>query len=514
MLIWFLPLFLLFLLIGLPVFFGLLAAPGLLLWLNGQEKDITLLYRNVYNGMDSFPLMAIPFFMLAGEMMNRGGITIRLVEFSQALMGHLRGGLAQVNILSSILFAGLSGSAVADTSALGSMLIPAMEKQGYTRRFAAAITAASSVIGPIIPPSGIMIIYAYVMGESVAALFLAGIVPGIFVGVGLMIMVRLMADRYDLPKAERIVRKDQKLSPIEYWSSLILLRLNLGYLIFALFSGSTGLGGEESTPAITLVTFLVALVAAHFLLLGIRGRVSNDFRMVCKRAVVPLQTPILILGGILLGIFTPTEAAAVAVFYAIVVAFFILRTMRLSDLPDVLSRAALTSAVVLLLVGAAMAFKTVVSLSYAPQILAEFILSLSENPLILLFLINLLLFIVGMFLDAGPAIIILGPILGPIFVDLGVHPVHFAIIMSVNLTVGLATPPMGLVLFVASSVSKEKVETISKAILPFLAVEVLVIFLITYIPEISMTVPYYTGFIACGEELSFAECIRPAPPAN
>ena len=186
MLIWFLPIFLVFLMVGLPVFFGLLAAPGILLYLNGQERDITLLYRNLYNGMDSFPLMAIPFFMLAGEMMNKGGITIRLVEFSQALMGHLRGGLAHVNILSSMLFAGLSGSAVADTSALGSMLIPAMEKQGYTRKFAAAITAASSVIGPIIPPSGIMIIYAYVMGESVAALFLAGIVPGVMVGVGLI----------------------------------------------------------------------------------------------------------------------------------------------------------------------------------------------------------------------------------------------------------------------------------------------------------------------------------------
>ncbi len=514
MLIWFLPLFLLFLLIGLPVFFGLLASPGILLWMSGQEKDITLLYRNVYNGMDSFPLMAIPFFMLAGEMMNKGGITIRLVEFSQALMGHLRGGLAHVNVLSSILFAGLSGSAVADTSALGSMLIPAMEKQGYTRRFAAAITAASSVIGPIIPPSGIMIIYAYVMGESVAALFLAGIVPGVMVGVGLMVMIRLMANRYDLPKAERIVRKDQSISKAEYWGSFVLLRLNIGWVIYAIFTNAVPLGGEGASAIMVWVTFLVAVLAAHGFLMVMRGRVSHDFRIVCKRAVVPLQTPILILGGILLGIFTPTEAAAVAVFYAVIVAFFVLRTMSLADLPEVLSRAALTSAVVLLLVGAAMAFKTVVSLSYAPQILAEFILSLSENPLILLFLINLLLFIVGMFLDAGPAIIILGPILGPIFVDLGVHPVHFAIIMSVNLTVGLATPPMGLVLFVASSVSKEKVETISKAILPFLAVEVLVIFLITYIPEISMTVPYLTGFLGCAPEIGFEACISPAPPTN
>ncbi|MDA7826639.1 TRAP transporter large permease [Rhodobacteraceae bacterium] len=428
MLVWFLPVFLVFLLIGLPVFFALLIAPGALLWLNGQERDIALLYRNVYNGMDSFPLMAIPFFMLAGELMNRGGITERLVEFAQAMMGHLRGGLAHVNILSSMLFAGLSGSAVADTSALGSMLIPAMEKQGYTRRFSAAITAASSVIGPIIPPSGIMIIYAYVMGESVAALFLAGIVPGILVGIGLMLAVKVMADKYDFPVASRKYT----------WSE--------------------------------------------------RGGAS-------LKAFFPLMTPVIILGGILGGIFTPTEAAAVAVGYAMFIGLFVLRTLRLSDLSDVFARSAMTSAVVLLLVGAAMAFKTVVSLSHAPETLAHWILGLSDNPLVLLLLINLLLFAVGMFLDAGPAIIILGPILAPIFVDLGVHPVHFAIIMSVNLTVGLATPPMGLVLFVASSVSGERVESIAKAIIPFLLVEVAVIFLITFIPAISMTIPRLTGFV-------------------
>ncbi len=428
MLFLFLPLFLVFLMIGLPVFFGLLGAPGLLLWLNGQERDIALLYRNVYTGMDSFPLMAIPFFMLAGELMNRGGITLRIVEFSQSLIGHLRGGLAHVNILSSMLFAGLSGSAVADTSALGSMLIPAMEKNGYTRKFAAAITAASSVIGPIIPPSGIMIIYAYVMGESVAALFLAGIVPGILVGVGLMLMTAYMARSNDFP------------------------------------------------------------VAAPRATARERGQAT-------MRAFFPLLTPVIILGGILGGIFTPTEASAVAAVYAFIVSMFILRTMTWSDLPKVLTKAALTTSVVLLLVGSAMAFKTVVSLSHAPEILAAFILSLSENPLVLLLLINLLLFIVGMFLDAGPAIIILGPILAPIFIQLGVHPVHFAIIMSVNLTVGLATPPMGLVLFVASSVSGVKVETIARSILPFLAVEVFVIFLITYIPAISMAVPTFFGFI-------------------
>ena len=428
MLVWFLPLFLVLLLIGLPVFFCLLAAPGLILLLAGQERDLVLLYRNTFNGMDSFPLMAIPFFMLVGELMNRGGITLRLVRFAQVLVGHWRGGLAQVNVLDSMLFAGLSGSAVADVAALGSMLIPAMEREGYSRRFAAAITAASAVIGPIIPPSGIMIIYAYVMGESVAALFLAGILPGILIGVGLMVTLRVFADRMRLPAA---------------------------------------------TPAATLPEVARATVGAFW----------------------PLLTPVIIMGGILGGVFTPTEAAAIAAAYALVIGLVVHRTLALRDLPDVFARAALTSAVVLLLVGAAMAFKTVVSLSHAPEAMADAILSLSSNPLVLLFLINVLLFLVGMFLDAGPAIIILGPILGPIFTTMGVDPVHFAIIMSVNLTVGLATPPMGLVLFVASSVSGERVETIARAILPFLAVEVLVIFLITYVPAISLAVPRFFGFL-------------------
>ncbi|PRY95457.1 tripartite ATP-independent transporter DctM subunit [Hasllibacter halocynthiae] len=493
MLIWFLPLFLLILMLGMPVVFALLLAPGVMLWADGSSRDLAIMYRNVFNGIDVFLLAALPFFMLAGEIMNRGGITARIVEFSQAFMGHLRGGLAHVNILSSILFAGLSGSAVADTSALGSTLIPAMEKQGYTRRFAAAITAASSVIGPIIPPSGIMIIYASVMEQSVAALFLAGIVPGILVGAGLMVMVRLLADRYDMPQAERIVARDQSVGAAEWWTSWVIARAVIGGLIALLLT----LVADRIAPG-TLPwwgAWLLGAALAHVLLGAWKRRISHDFRVVCKRAAAPLLTPIIILGGILGGVFTPTEASAIAVAYALFVAFFVLRSMRLSDLSGVLARSAMASAAVLLLVGAAVAFKSVVSLSQAPQIMTDYILALSQNPLILLFLINLLLFVVGMFLDAGPAIIILGPILAPVFTELGVDPVHFAIIMSVNLTVGLATPPMGLVLFVASTVSGEKVETISKAILPFLAIEVAVIFLITYVPAISLTVPRLAGFL-------------------
>ncbi len=426
MLVLFLPLFLVLILIGLPVFFATLFAPGFMLLLNDMSRDIPLLFRNIYNGIDSFPLMAIPFFMLAGEVMNRGGITVRLVNFSQVFIGHVRGGLAHVNIMSSMLFAGLSGSAVADTSALGSMLIPAMEKNGYSRKFAAAITAASSVIGPIIPPSGIMIIYAYTMEVSVAALFAAGIVPGLLVGLALMAVTAVMARKHNFPKAT-----------------------------------------EKATW---------------------RERGSAT-----KLAILPLLTPVIILGGIIFGVFTPTEASAIAVAYALILSVWVLKTVKLSELPAIFTKSAMASSVVLLIVGSAIAFKTVVSLSHAAEDLAGWVLAISDNALILLFAINILLFVVGMFLDAGPAIIILGPILAPIFIQLGIDPVHFAIIMSVNLTVGLATPPMGLVLFVASSVSGEKVESIAKAILPFLAVEIFVIFLITFFPSVSMTIPRLLG---------------------
>jgi tripartite ATP-independent transporter DctM subunit len=426
MLTLFLPLFLLVLLLGLPVFFATLFAPGLMLLLSDMGRDVPMLFRNIYNGMDSFPLMAIPFFMLAGEVMNRGGITIRLVNLSQVFIGHVRGGLAHVNIMSSMLFAGMSGSAVADTSALGSMLIPAMEKNGYSRRFAAAITAASSVIGPIIPPSGIMIIYAYTMEVSVAALFAAGVIPGLMIGLGLMAVTALLAKKHNFPVAREKAT----------WR-------------------------EKGTAT--------------------------------KAAFLPLLTPVIILGGILFGVFTPTEASAIAVGYALILSIWVMKTVKISELPRIFTRAAMSSAAVLLIVGAAIAFKTVVSLSHSAENLATWVLAISDNPLILLFAINILLFIVGMFLDAGPAIIILGPILAPIFIQLGIDPVHFAMIMSINLTVGLATPPMGLVLFVASSVSGERVEAIAKAILPFLAVEFFMIFLITYFPAISMTIPRLLG---------------------
>jgi tripartite ATP-independent transporter DctM subunit len=419
--------FILLLTAGTPVVFALLVGPGVSLLLDGNEVFFSALLTRLYAGMNSFPLMAVPFFILAGELMNQGGITLSIVRFSQTLIGHYRGGLAQVNILSSVLFAGLSGSAVADTSALGKMLIPAMEQNGYSRRFAAAVTAASSVIGPIIPPSGIMILYAFIMNVSVAGMFLAGIVPGLLICVGLMLVTSRIAKKRNYPVA------NQKAS----WHE--------------------------------------------------RGSAFKD-------SFLPLMTPVILLGGIVLGIFTPTEAAAVAVGYAFIITLFFTKTITLGSLPSILVNAAVQAGSILFLVGSAVTFAWIITVSGMADTLAEQIIGLTDNVLLLLFIINLFLFAIGMFLDAGPAILILGPVLAPIFITLGIDPLHFAVIMCVNLTVGLATPPMGLVLFVAAAVSGEKTENIAMEMLPFLAVEVAVIFLITYFPALTMTLPHWFGF--------------------
>jgi TRAP-type transport system large permease protein len=419
--------FLLLLTAGTPVVFALLIGPGVSLLIDGNEVFFSALLTRLYSGMNSFPLMAVPFFILAGELMNQGGITQAIVRFSQTLIGHYRGGLAQVNILSSVLFAGLSGSAVADTSALGKMLIPAMEQNGYSRRFAAAVTAASSVIGPIIPPSGIMILYAFIMNVSVAGMFLAGIVPGLLICVGLMLVTSRIAKKRNYPVA------NLKAS----WTE--------------------------------------------------RGQAL-------KGSLLPLLTPVILLGGIVLGVFTPTEAAAVAAAYALVITLFFTKTLNPKALPSILVNSAIQSGTILLLVGSAVTFAWIITVSGMADLMAQQIVGITDNVLLLLLIINLFLFAIGMFLDAGPAILILGPVLAPIFITLGVDPLHFAVIMCVNLTVGLATPPMGLVLFVAASVSGEKTENIAIEMLPFLAVEALVIFLITYFPVLTMTLPRWFGF--------------------
>ena len=414
--------------LGMPVAFALLAGPALSLLLDGQGAYFPALLARFYNGLDSFPLLAVPLFILAGELMNQGGITKSIVRFSLTLVGHVRGGLAQVSILSSMLFAGISGSAVAGASAIGKNLIPAMEQAGYRRDFAAGVLAAAAILGPIIPPSGIMVLYGFVMNVSIGALFAGGIVPGLLMGLGLMTATRLLANRNGLPPA------------------------------------STRASWRERGEAL-------------------RG------------AGWALLMPVILLGGVLSGVFTATEAAAVAAIYALIVATFVLRTLDLRGLRTVFVNTAVQSGVILTLVGAAVTLGWLVSVSGVAEQAAGGLREVAENPLVLLFVVNLLLFVVGMFLDAGPAILILAPVLAPIFTDLGVHPVHFAMIMCINLTIGLATPPMGLVLFVTSSVAGERVGAIVRTILPFLAVEIGVLFLLTFFPELVLWLPRTLGLI-------------------
>ncbi len=413
--------------IGVPIVFALGIAPVAAFVLADRPVFLQLLAQKLYLGIDQFPLVAIPLFILAGEIMNSGGITERLVRLANALVGHFRGGLAQVNIVSSIFFSGLSGSAVADTSALGSMLIPAMERQGYKRSFAAAVTAASSVIGPIIPPSIIMVIYAYVMQVSVGALFLAGLVPGILTGIGLMLVTSYLARTRDFPIA------------------------------------------HERAPV-------------------------SEVTSAAFSAALPLMTPVIIIGGILAGVFTPTEAAGAAVAYALVLSLFVLRTMSYRDVPRLLLRAGVASAAILLAIGTAAIFGWVATLSGVPQHVAGFVTTLSANPLLVLLAVNILLLFVGMFLDAGPAILILGPILGPTMAALGIDPLHFAIIMCVNLTIGLATPPMGLILFVAATVSQQRIEKIAWEMMPYYIVHIAIIALVTYVPIVALGLPRAFGF--------------------
>ncbi|SKA34651.1 TRAP transporter large permease [Consotaella salsifontis] len=417
-----------FLIIGMPMVYMMLLAPGIALYLEGKEVFLNLLFQRLFAGIDSFPLMALPFFILAGEMMTAGGVTQRMVNFANALIGHLRGGLAHVTVCSAVMLAGGCGSAVADASALGSIMIPAMRKSGYSARFSSAVVAASAVIVSIIPPSGIFILYAFIMNVSVAAMFAGGVIAGLLIAIALMIVIAIRAHFEKMPRADK-----------------------------------------RASMAVVLKT----------------GR----------EAFLPLMTPVILIGGIIGGVFTPTEAAAIAAVYSMILGLFYTKEIKFSGLPGIFARTALSSAVILMLVGAAVSFASVVSLKGTPQLVSSFVLSITSDPYLLFFLINVLLLIVGMLMDAGPAILILAPILAPVMTHLGIDPVHFAVVMSINMIIGLITPPMGLVLFVISGISRERVEAISLQLLPFLFAELCVLALITYVPDLVLMLPRALGYV-------------------
>ncbi len=405
--------------LGAPVFIVLALSSALYLIIEGLPLE--LIPQRIFTGIDIFLLLAIPLFMLAGEVMNAGRLTDKLVEFSEALVGKVRGGLAMVNVLTSMLFAGITGSAAADASAIGSMMIPMMSKQGYPKAFSVAVTAASSIVGPIIPPSIVFIMYGVLASTSIIDLFLAGIVPGILLGLSQMIVIQLMAKK-------RGFASGQPTSMKRIVST-----------------------GSMAIPAMVL--------------------------------------PFIILGGILGGIFTPTEAGAVAVLYGLIVAGLIYRRLNVPTIVRMGLNVGRSLGELLLIIGASNLLAWILVSEQVPVRIAEGMLFISSDPIILLLMINILLFFVGMFLDTFPALIILTPILLPIAATIGVEPLHLGVIMVLNLMIGTVTPPVGVCLFIACNIGNVEVEAAIKEIVPFILASMAVVLLITFVPELSTTVP-------------------------
>jgi len=422
-----LGIFFVLLFLNVPISFCIgLATLGTMLLSMDLLPALTTLAQRMAGGLNSFALLAIPFFVLSGLLMGRGGIAKRLIECAMALVGALPGGLALVNVLSCMLFGAISGSAVAATSAIGSFMLPEMKKQGYDDSYSAAVTAAAATTGMLIPPSNIMIVYAIASGGvSIAALFVAGYLPGILLGVALMIVCAGYARVKGYPVGARLPLK-----------------------------------------------LVVSKIAA---------------------AIPSLLMIIVVIGGIIKGAFTATEAGAIAVVYSFVLAVLVYKEVAWADLGKILLKSTETTAIVLALIATSAAMSWILSYENIPQSISTGLLALSENPIIILLIINLILLVVGAFMDMTPAVLIFTPIFLPVAVELGVSPLHFGIMMILNLSIGLVSPPVGSVLFVACAVAKVKLEQMIKPLLPMYAAMFVVLMLVTYIPAISEWLPALVG---------------------
>ena len=386
----------------------------------------TTFAQRMATALDSFALLAIPFFILAGQLMNQGGIAIRLIDFAKVLVGRLPGGLAFVNIIANMLFGAISGSAAASASAIGSFMTPKMKEEGYDPAYSAAVNITSATTGLVIPPSNILIVYSLASGGvSIAALFLAGYIPGILTGVVLMMVAAAFAYRKNYPVGEPVGWKTGLIKFLDAIPSLLLL--------------------------------------------------------------------VIVIGGIIAGYFTATEASAIAVLYTLILSM-IYKQVKLSDLPQILLRTVGVTAIVLFLVGSSMGLSWVMSYANIPQSVSEGLLSLSSNPFIILLVINLILLFVGVFMDMTPAVLIFTPIFLPVVIELGMSPIHFGIIMVMNLSVGLCTPPVGSVLFIGCSVAKIGITKVIKPLIPLFIAMIVVLMLVTYLPKISLWLPGLFGF--------------------
>lgn len=413
--------FVVLLIIGIPIAYVLGLTGVIYILAENNTRMLLSVPQSLYSGMESYSLLAIPLFMLAGELMNQGGITSRLVNVAKAFIGHYRGGLAYVNVLANMMLAAIIGSATAQIAMMSRVMVPEMEKAGYSRSFSTATTAAAGLLGPIIPPSMMFIIYSVSAGTSVSDMFKAGVLPGILLGVSFMVLIAFIGMK-------------------QQW---------------------------ERQPRVPFSEALKSFVT-----------------------VIPaLAVPVIIIYGILSGIFTATESAAIACLVAIIVGTVFYKELNLKKFPSIMANTAVTTAVITILIAMAKVFGLVLTYEQIPRAIADWMVSLSDNPLVFLLLVNIFLLIVGMFLDGIAALIILVPIFMPIIAFYGIDPIHFGIIICINLTIGLLTPPVGSGLFIAASITKLKIGELVKSLWGFLIVALIVLLLITYIPALTLWLP-------------------------
>ena len=415
--------FFLLLAIGVPISFAIGVSSLLTIMLAIPfDAAIAVISQKMASGLDSFSLLAIPFFILAGNIMNRGGIALRLIEFAKVLGGRLPGSLAHVNVLANMMFGSISGSAVAAAAAVGGTMAPLQKKEGYDPAFSAAVNITSSPTGLLIPPSNTFIVYSLISGgTSIGALFLAGYIPGILMGLGIMLIAYFIAKKNKYPVSPKPTLKEVTTKTL------------------------------DALPSLGLV--------------------------------------VVIIGGIIGGIFTATEASAIAVVYTLILSVCIYREISLKELPSVILDAMITTSIVLLLIGASMGMSWAMANADIPYTISDALLGVSDNPVVILLIINVILLIVGTFMDMTPALLIFTPIFLPIVTELGMDPVHFGILMAFNLSIGICTPPVGSTLFVGCSVAGVKIDKVVKPLLPFYTALIVTLFIVTFVPELSLWLP-------------------------